>query len=40
MPEDQEVIEPDEAIHMLVTAWSDNGGEVSDEFTSSFGPWS
>ena len=40
VPEDQEVIEADEAIHMLVTAWSDNDGEVSDEFTSSLDPWS
>ena len=40
VPEGQEVIDADEAIHMLVTAWSDNGGEVSDEFTSSWGPWS
>ncbi len=40
VPEDQEVIESDEAVHMLVTAWSENGGEVSDEFTESWGPWS
>lgn len=40
VPEDQEIIESDEAVHILVTAWSENGGEVSDEFTESWGPWS
>ena len=40
VPNDQTVLEASEAVHKLVEAWSENGGEVSDQFIESWGPWS
>ena len=35
-----EVIESEDAIHKLVEAWSDDGGEIGDDLQESGGPWS
>lgn len=40
VPDDQTVIEAHEAIHILVEAWSEDGGDVDEDFVESFGPWS
>lgn len=40
LPEDQTVVEECEAIHKLVEAWADNGGEADGEMMENFGPWS
>jgi len=40
VPEDQNVIEASEAVHKLVEAWSEDGGEADGDFIESFGPWS
>lgn len=35
-----EVIEAEDAIHKLVEAWSEDGGEIGDDLFESGGPWS
>jgi len=40
VPEDKNVIEASEAVHKLVEAWSEDGGEADGDFIESFGPWS
>lgn len=38
--DEMEVIESEDAIHKLVEAWSEDGGDISDDLQESGGPWS